>query len=108
MKCYYARNHRKEGYVKCTLQGVVEDVVSEYACDNHCPFKKIQMRGLGDLIERILTFFGITKKRYAKITKQKAGGCMACDGRQEAANDLVHFDENGWPHLTRPKSPDNP
>jgi hypothetical protein len=106
MKCYYARNTKLKGHVKCTLQAIVEDVVHEHTCDNHCPFKKSQMRGLGDLIERILTWFGITKKRYAAVTR-RSGDCSACNQRQDDANDFIEFDENGWPRLVGKKTSDN-
>lgn len=48
------------------------------------PPKKTRKRGLGDIIESVLSFIGITPKRIEKITGKPCG----CKKRKEKLNQL--------------------
>lgn len=61
------------------------------------PIRGCTKRGLGDYVEIVLLFFGLTKSRYARITR-RGGGCGACGERQEAMN------RAGWRSLAWIKS----
>ena len=51
--------------------------------------EKISQRGLGDLVERVLTRFGITQERFKQWTGLEECGCT---GRKAWLNRLV-----SWP-----------
>lgn len=59
-----------------------------------------QLNGLGDVVEKALSTFGVTKERYARVTGKKKG-CSGCSQRQARLNRLVPFHRQDKPGLDR-------